>query len=223
MGIVFRLAELLLMLVPVAGVILAGVNVWKRVQRPTERPEEIRLDDAPSAAATGNPTNTAAVWRMITRTVDEHSRTDTRWMEYELDSDKLLDFPLMTDMRDPLTTAFHKAKLRADLLRPGKAEDLLDDRESAARYLAAVEDYTTAFDAAEAEAIRRRRSDFSPDGQQRIARARSLLSVASDAAVTSHEREQAYALACKELDGLIVLPSVTREGIERGIAGELDG
>ena len=163
------------------------------------------------------------MWRLITRTLEEHARTDTRWMEYELDADKLLDFPLMTDMRAPLTTAFHKAKLRADLLRPGKAEDLVDDRESAAQYLAAVEDYATAFDAAETEAIRRRRSDFSPQGQQRIARARSLLSVASDSGATQNEREQAYALACKELDGLVVLPATTRLGIERGITGELDG
>ncbi|MDX1892512.1 hypothetical protein [Mycolicibacterium sp. 050158] len=219
MGIVFRLAELLLMLLPVIGVVVAGVGMWRRVQPSRGQRDEPRLDDAPSAA----PTNTAAVWRMITRTIDEHSRTDTRWLEYELDADKLLDFPLMTDMRAPLTTAFHKARLRADLLRPAKAEDLLDDRESAARYLAAVEDYTTAFDAAEAEAIRRRRSDFSSEAQQRIARARSLLGVAVDSAASRHERERAYALACKELDGLVVLPATTRAGIERGIAGELDG
>ena len=119
MGIVFRLAELLLMLVPVAGVILAAVNVWKRVQRSSEPSEGPRLDDAPSTSTSSSkPTNPAAMWRMITRTIDEHARTDTRWMSYELDSDKLLDFPLMTDMRDPLTTDFHKAKLRADLLRP---------------------------------------------------------------------------------------------------------
>jgi hypothetical protein len=223
MGIVFRLAELLLMLVPVIGVVMAGVSMWRRVQpsrdRP-DRPDGPRLDDAPADA---KPTNTAAVWRMITRTIDEHSRTDTRWLEYELDVERLLDFPLMTDMRAPLTAAFHKAKLRADLMRPARAEDLLDDRVAAAQYLAAVEEYTTAFDAAETEAIRRRRSDFSAEGQQRIARARSLLSVASDGGASQPEREQAYTLACKELDGLVVLPATTRDGLERGIAGQLDG
>jgi hypothetical protein len=214
-GIVFRLAELLLLLVPVAGVVIAGVNVWQRMQRSSAPPEA-----DPSRTTSANP---AALWRIITRTLDEHARTDTRWMEYELDADKLLDFPLMTDMRAPLTTAFHKAKLRADLLRPAKAEDLFDDRVAAAQYLAAVEDYTTAFDSAETEAIRRRRSDFSAEDQQRIARARSLLSVAADPSATQNEREQAYALAGKELDGLVVLPATTREGIERGIAGQLDG
>jgi len=220
-GIIFRLAELLLLLVPVAGVIIAGINVWKRVQRPSEasaRP----VDDEP-APTPAPPVNPAAQWRAITRTVEEHARTDKRWMEYELDVEKLLDFPLMTDMRDPLTTAFHKAKLRADLLRPAKAEDLLDDRESAAQYRTAVEDYASAFNAAEAEAVRRRRSDFSTEGRQRLARARSLLNVASDPGATPNEREQAYTLATKELDGLIVLPPATRKGIERGIAGQLDG
>lgn len=165
MGIVFRLAELLLLLVPVAGVVIAGVNIWQRVQRSSSPDAQDRAPDDQNPA--GTPGNPAAMWRIITRTLDEHARTDTRWMEYELDTDKLLDFPMMTDMRAPLTTAFHKAKLRAELLRPAKAEDLFDDRESAAQYLAAVEDYTTAFDAAEAEAVRRRRSDFSADGQQR--------------------------------------------------------
>lgn len=220
MGIVFRLAELLLMLVPVAGVVFAGFSMWKRVQGASAAPRD---HEEQAQATSPKTTNPAAMWRIVTRTLDEHAHTDTRWMAYELDATKLLDFPMMTDMRAPLTTEFHKAKLRADLLRPGKAEDLLDDREAAAQYLAAVEDYTTAFDAAETEAIRRRRSDFSPEQQQRLARARSLLSVAADASATNNEREQAYELAGKELDGLVVLPQVTRAGIERGIAGQLDG
>ena len=224
MGIVFRLAELLLMLVPVAGVVFAGVSIWKRVQQSSDRRDGPRLDDAPSeVASTARPTNPSAMWRMITRTIDEHARTDTRWMEYELDVDKLLDFPLMTDMRDPLTTEFHKAKLRADLLRPGKAEDLFDDRESAARYLARGRGLH--------DRVRRRRDRGHPQAPQRLLPrgaaadrprpqpAQRGLRHRRDA----NEREQAYALASKELDGLVVLPPATRAGIERGIAGQLDG
>jgi hypothetical protein len=221
--LVFRLAELLLMLVPVVGVVIVGIKAWQGFQRSAQPSAPIEGDDVTPAVAQRAAASPAAQWRTITRTLEEHARTDTRWMDYELNADRLLDFPLMTDMRDPLTTAFHKARLRADLLRPAKAEDLVDDRESAAQYLAAVEDYTTAFDTAEAEAIRRRRNDFSREGQQRIARARSLLNVASDPGASQNERERAYELACKELDGLIVLPATTRQGIERGIAGEIDG
>ena len=102
------------------------------------------------------------------RTTKEHDRTDIRWLDYELDVGKLLDYPVMTDMRDPLTQRFHRAKLRADFLRPADLGDLLDDRDVARQYLDAVEEYVTAFEVAEAEAIRRRRSDFSRDEQQRL-------------------------------------------------------
>ena len=117
---------------------------------------------------------------------------------------------------------FHQAKLRADLLRPAKAEDLLDDREAAREYLDAVENYATAFNVAEAEAIRRRCTGFSDAEQQRLSRAQNLLRVASNSAATPQEREHAYTLAGRELDGLVVLPERARSAIERGIAGELD-
>lgn len=227
MGLLFRLAELLIVLVPLAGVLFAAVKAFSATQRRATESRQGDLvppsDELPAAAqpAAGR-TSQAAQWQTITRIIEEHTRTDGRWLDYELDFAKLLDLPVMTDMRHPLTVEFHKAKLRADLLRPAKAEDLLDDREAAAQYLAAVENYVTAFDAAEAEAIRTRRSDFSTDGQQRLARARNLLDVASDTGATPPERRQAYDLARKELDGLLVLPAATQTRIERGISGQLD-
>jgi hypothetical protein len=204
-GLLFRLAEFLIVIVPVAGMIFAAIRAFSTTKRP-------RIEG-----------DHAAQQRSLTRVLREHDRTDTRWLEYELDYVRLLDFPQMTDMRDPLTISFHKAKLRADFLRPAKIEDLLDDGDAAARYLAAVEDYVTAFNIAEAEAKRRRRTDFTPDGQQRIARAENLLRVASDSAATPQERQNAYDRARKELDGLIVLPAATQASIEHGISGELDG
>lgn len=203
------------MVIPLAGVIVAAVRAFSANRRPggTSR--------GPDRAEVGG--NRAAQRRSLTRVLREHDRTDTRWLEYELDFARLLDFPLMTDMRDPLTIGFHKAKLRADFLRPAKAEHLLDDDDAAARYLAAVEDYVTAFNIAEAEAKRRRRTDFSQGAQQRIARAQSLLRTASDTAATPQERQNAYDRARRELDGLIVLPATTQTSIERGISGELGG
>ena len=211
----FRLVELLLVIAPLAGLIIAAIRAFSAGKQSGERSRD------PDRRGTAG--NHAAQWRSLTRVVQEHDRTDTRWLDYELDHAKLLDFPLMTDMGNPLTIGFHKAKLRADFLRPGKAEDLLDDRDAAAQYLTAVEEYVTAFNIAEAEAQRRRRSDFSLGGQQRIARAQSLLRVASDSAATPQERQSAYDLARRELDGLIVLPPRTQASIEGGISGQLDG
>jgi hypothetical protein len=216
---IFRLVELLLVLVPLAGAIYAAVRGISAMSR---RQGETHAEPVAEPADRNAPKSQAAQWRTITRLLDEHSRTDSRWLDYELDPAKLLDFPAMTDMRDPLTVAFHRAKLRADLLRPGKAEDLLDDPQAAHEYLDAVEAYATAFNAAEAEAVRRGRGDFSRADRQRLARAQSLLRVASDRGATPQEREHAYDLARGELDGLVVLPDRTRAALERGIAGELD-
>lgn len=218
MGLLIRLAEFLILLLPLVGLAIGAVRAFNaNKRRASEAPEPAALPPEPPA------NNQAAQWRSLRRILEEHHRTDTRWLSYELDFAKLLDFPLMTNLRDPLTVAFHKAKLRAELLRPVKAEDLLDDREAAARYQTAVEDYVTAFNVAEAEAIRRRRNDFSRDEQQRIARAHHLLRMASDSAAAPQERQNAYESARKELDGLIVLPATTQASIERGISGEIEG
>jgi len=159
--------------------------------------------------------------RAIAKLLAEHDRTDARWLDYEVDVAKLLDFPLMTDMRNPLTVAFHRAKRQADLLRPERAEDL-SDRAAQLDYRGAVHEYVSAFEVAEVEAIRRRRSDFSEDDQQRLARAQHLLQLAEDVAASPQERQNAYARASKELDGLIVLPSPARASIERRIAAAIE-
>jgi hypothetical protein len=220
MGIVIRLVELLIVLVPLVGVLYGG---WRAVSAARSRQGDAQpqLPEPPTTKRA--PTSPAMQWQAITRAVRVHDHTDTRWLEYELDLTKLLDFPLMTDLRSPLTERFHRTKVRADLLRPAKAEDLANDGDTAREYVDAVTAYVTAFDAAESEAIRRRRSDFSTDEQQRLARAQSMLRVATDTAATQQERERGYEMARRELDGLIVLPERTRAAVERGIAGELDG
>ena len=213
MGLLFRLAELLIVLVPLAGV---GYATFRAITSARRRQSGESLP--PTEPRTNGD---AAQRRAIIRTIEEHDRTDTRWLDYELDVAKLLDYPLMTDMRDPLTERFHRAKLRSDFLRPADVADLVDDRDATREYLDAVQEYVTAFDVAEAEAIRRRRTGFSGEEQDRLARAQRLLRVSSDGAATSQERERAYRLARRELDGLIVLPERARVALERGISGEL--
>jgi hypothetical protein len=160
--------------------------------------------------------------REIVKLLAAHDRTDTRWLDYEVDVARLLDFPLMTDMRNPLTVAFHKAKQRAELLRPERPDDVLSDRAAQLEYRDAVHEYVSAFDVAETEAIRRRRSDFSEDEQQRLARAQNLLRLAQDEAASPQERQSAYTRAGRELDGLIALPASARAGIEQRIAAQIE-
>ena len=215
--IIVRIVELLIVALPVIGLAYGGYKAVAKVrERSDGDPPQL---DGPQP----EPTNTNAQWQAIMRMVREHDRTDTRWLDYEIDVSKLLDYPLMTDMRDPLTQRFHRAKLRADMLRPADAGDLLGDSEAARLYLDAVEEYVTAFDVAEAEAIRKRRSHFTREEQQRLSRAHGAMRIATDSAATPQERERAFTVARRELDGLVVLPERTRAAIERGIAGELGG
>ena len=213
---------------PLGGVIGGGVRAVaaaneRRAQRRLERYRIKQQTKVALAEASGRArTNEAANRREMTRVLRRHADTDARWLDYEIDIAKLLDFPLMTDMRSPLTVAFHKARSHADLLRPDSVDDILDDRGAQIAYRDAVNEYVTAFDVAEAEAIRRRRSDFSAEAQERLNRAQHLLRLAADDGATSDERRAAYARARKELDGLIVLPPATRASIERKIVGEIE-
>jgi hypothetical protein len=213
---------------PLGGVIGGGLRAIAAAneRRAERRMERYRLKQqakiAVAEASGRGRTQEQTDRRELAKLVAAHDRTDARWFDYEVDIAKLLDFPLMTNMRDPLTIAFHKAKRRADLLRPEPPDALVGDRDALLDYRDAVHEYLSAFEIAESEAIRRRRSDFSADDQQRLARAQNLLHLANDEAATREERQNAYVRATKELDGLIALPAPARAAIEQRIAGQIE-
>jgi hypothetical protein len=232
MGPLFHFAANFWWLVfPLGGAIGGGLRAVaaaneRRAERRLERYRLKQQAKIAIAQASGRRRDSVGIEdgyrREVVKLRAEHDRTDAHWLEYEVDIAKLLDFPLMTDMRNPLTVAFHKAKRQADLLRPETPEDLLKDRNAQLEYRDAVHEYVSAFEVAEAEAIRRRRSDFSSDDQQRLARAQHLLQLAEDSAASPQERQNAYARASKELDGLIALPAPARASIERRIAAAIE-
>lgn len=208
---------------PLSGSIAAGaraVGAWneKRANRRLERYRIKQETKAAVAQAKGmGRVDAAAAKRELQRAVAEHDAVDTRWFGYETDLATILDFPMMVDMREPLTVDFHKAKRRADLLRP-------DDLEQAdgEEYRDAVHAYAAAFDVAEQEAKRRRRGDFSPLEQERLAKAQRLLAVALDGSATGPERQQAYQRARAELDGLIDLPRSATVALENQVRAALE-
>jgi len=216
---------------PFAGAIGTGIRAVtaaneRRAERRLERYRLKQQAKIAVAQASGRTRDNEETSRAaLAKVLEAHDHADARWLDYEVDIAKLLDFPLMTDMRDPLTMAFHKAKRHADLLRPDRPQDvtaLAGDRTAQSEYRNAVHEYISAFEIAEAEATRRRRSGFSEDEQQRLARAQNLLHLAQDEAATREERQNAYARATKELDGLFVLPAPARASIERRIAGQIE-
>lgn len=200
-----------------------GAANQRRVDR---RQERFRLKQqtkiAVAQAKAQNQVDEESVLRDIGKTVDEHEQTDVRWFSYEMDLVTLLDFPMMTDMREPLTIDFHKAKRRADLLKPSEPETLIGDRDARNDYRDAVHAYAIAFDVAEKEAKRRRQGDFSYNEQERLVRAQRLLRLAMDEGATQQERQSAYSKARKELEGLIAVPTAARLQLEHRIAGQIE-
>lgn len=214
---------------PVVGGWIGGVAKYNERRR-RDRIELERVRRAPIApvAATAEQQRAADAEadradrdRQIDRILSDHDEVDRRWLDFELDVAKLIDYPLVTDMREPLTQTFHRAKRVADGLRPAQPGEL---RAAGAleRYREAVRDYEVAFEAAVREAKRRAQSGFSDAERSRLESAQRLMALAENEASTPAERQSAYKQARRELDGLIALPDATTHDIERRIAGEIE-
>lgn len=158
----------------------------------------------------------------VDRVLAEHDDVQRRWLAYELDVARLIDYPMMSDMREPLTVDFHRAKRHADGLRPATPKGLKDP-ERFAEYRRAVDELALAFEVLEGEARRRRTSDFSAGEREVLARAKQLIAMAEDRGATREERRLAYRRAMRELEGLVAVPERATEEMERRIAGQLEG
>ncbi|MET4166795.1 MULTISPECIES: hypothetical protein [Gordonia] len=190
------------------------------------RKDKIELARIKANAQTEQLKLTTTSADQLRRTLRQHDSLNEKWFGYELDLATLIEYPMMTDMREPLTLAFHRARVRADDLRPepGAQGPLPDSMSPAdfAEYRDAVGEYAAAFDAAERESRRRRQTDFSPVEREALDRARKLIGVAADSAATPAERQAAYKKALAELEGIIDVPQVAAAQLERQIAGALE-
>ncbi|WP_035720024.1 hypothetical protein [Gordonia shandongensis] len=210
------------------GGAVRAVTAWNE-RRSERRLEKFRLKQEAriaAAEATGRGRIDAeALRRDLARCTAEHRAADDRWFAYETDLATVIDYPMLIDMREPLTAEFHRARTRAELLRPTDDELSADAAaaDAVAAYRDAVHEYRAALEVAEAEARRRRRGDFAPAERERLARARRLLDLASDDGASPEERQAAYARARRELDGLIDLPAAGTAALEHRLRSALEG
>ena len=213
--------------------------VGSAIERSSKRRHERRLEvirakgeiKAAQVAARTAPVATASEPKPITRPsplpdqleklFTAHDAVTARWLEYELDVAKLIDFPAMSDGRQPLTAAFLKAKRVADRLRPVSSSAKLTP-DQLAEYREAVTEYEVAFDLAERDARRQSDSGFTDAERRRLATAKQLLTVAVDEAATPAERQSAYRRARRELDGLIAVSDEAIVVLEKKVALEIE-
>ncbi|WP_402467028.1 hypothetical protein [Isoptericola aurantiacus] len=201
----------------IAGGWVRGARKWDERRR-RDKIELYRLKHADRLAATEAEESLTSE---IERVVAVHADTDRRWLEYELDAVKMLEHPVMTDMREQVTVDFHRARRDAEGLRPDDLDELRD-RRRLDRYREAVREYQLTFDVAEREARRRLASDLSAEERRAVDRAKKLLAIADDAGASQAERQSAYRRATRELEGIIVLPDAATDAIEQRIAGALE-
>lgn len=201
---------------PLSGVMGGWAQSW---QKSTERRHQRRVELYKLRNQSRQAERVAIA--EVESLMSAHDAVNRRWLDYELDVGKLIDFPLMTDVREPLTVAFLRAKHEADGLRPSSAKELTALSRLEA-YRAAVNGFEVAFAVAEREAKRIRDTNFSAPERERLATARKLLRLAENEAATPAERQAAYKRARRELDGLIVLPDATVAALEEKVAPMLD-
>ncbi|MXP21824.1 hypothetical protein GIY30_10730 [Gordonia sp. HNM0687] len=205
---------------PIGGVV-GGWAARIAAYNEKRRRDKIELERIKASSRAEELRITQTSKTVIAKTLARHDDVNDRWFGYELDLATLIQYPMMTDLREPLTLAFHRAKVRADDLRPNDADELLEPA-AFAEYRDAVSDYAAAFDTAEREARRRRQADFSPVERERLERARRLIAVAGDDGATAAERQAAYRKARDELEGLIAVPPAAAQQLEQRIAGALE-
>ena len=201
---------------PLSGLFGGWARSWSKASERRHR-RRVELYQLRNRTAEVEQASRAQVLQLV----QSHDAVNRRWLDYELDVGKLIEFPVMSDVREPLTVAFLRAKRLADSLRPASPADLTSAA-GLAEYREAVHSFELAFDVAEREARRIKDSNFSGPERERLATARKLLRIASDAAATPAERQTAYKRARRELDGLIVLPDASLAALEAKIAGMLD-
>lgn len=187
-----------------------------------QHPEVAALNVSTAKAANAETAGDGYSGEDVAKVKEEHDAVNKRWLSYELDVAKLIDFPMMSDVREPLTVAFLRAKRDADALRP------LDGVEISAKsrwddYRNAVNAFAVAFEIAEKEAHRIKDSAYNEQEKQRLGTARKLVKIAEDEASSPAERQTAYKRVRRELDGLIVLPDITIAALEQKVARMIDG
>lgn len=178
----------------ISGLIWAGMVIFRKV-----------------AEANRTASKNLYGWQTL---IDHHAKIRSEWMSYETDILKIVDFPLLTDMSEPVTIKLHEALRKANIHEPKNIKTLSRVPFSGSEYDTAVQELDTAFRAAESKARLSSWNKFTMEEKKRLQRAKDLLAMAMNGASTPSERQSAYKQAMKTLQGLIEVPKATILALE---------
>ena len=150
----------------------------------------------------------------LEKLLERHDAVRQAWASYELDPMKMLDYPLLSDMREKTTQDLLLALRKANDIRETHSIQSLQTSEIFTDYKNAVLELEHTFEVAEREAKRVQWSNFSQDEQKRLIKAKQLMGFVLDANGSDFERQAAYKQLAKEINGLIALPNMTIQSLE---------
>lgn len=162
-------------------------------------------------------TNTAGWEKLMSR----HNAVRKAWASYETDMVKIIDFPLMNDMKEPVVAQLHGALRKAQQLEPSSIKVVAHVPYATSPFAAAVQELEIAFESSEREAKKIAWSKFTHEERKNLAKAKDLLSLAMDTGASASERQIAYKRVIKELEGLVSIPSQAMLAIEASTKLEL--
>ena len=160
---------------------------------------------------TNNKSENIRAWKTL---VNRHEKIRAQWVAYEMDMDKLIDMPVMADMREPVIIALHKALKTTSSLAPKSLDKFAYTPVKDSAFLAAVNDLEVSLNSAEQTAKKIAWSKFTKEERRSLTTAKKMLSLATDAGASPAERQAAYKRVFKELQGLIEFPAKARLEIE---------
>lgn len=130
---------------------------------------------------------------------------------YETDLAKQIDYPMMTDVTEPVVSKYIKEMRQAQEQERALAKKPL--LEEAERFSNTVTCLKISYDNAVRQAERVRWSKFSVAEQRRLKDARVALDVIHDSSTTAEQRNAQYKRVAKLLDGLIVMTEPVRQSL----------
>lgn len=169
------------------------------------------------AVAYDRKTNTAGWEKLVAR----NHEVRKAWGSYETDMAKIIDFPMMNDMKEPTVSTLHGALRKVRQLEPASVKSVAHIPYTESPFAGAVQDLEIAFETAEREAKKVAWSKFTVEERKNLAKAKDLLALAMDTGASASERQIAYKRVIKELEGLVSIPSQAMLAIESSTKLEL--
>lgn len=165
----------------------------------------------PSSNAFPAPTATPRPLLNSKMLIQRLSRLADKWMSYELDPMKALDYPLMLDASCQETRSFLHSY--DSLLVAKDIYEEEESNESLTTLQECLEEAELAFIAAENNAKKMRLAHLSLDDKKKVSKAKNLTSLALNESASPHERISAWKKAHDQLEGILFLPDAAVKGL----------